>query len=496
MILVNSRQQTKNDMHIKEGQNREELMMMSYDLLVADDNPVRLIDLMCKKFVSDNPWREEWKGSNDKGCKSYPPSSMLALLVYGYFNKVNSSRMLEKETQRNIEVLWLMDGLQPDHWTICTFRRENQSLIKDLLKSFRAFLLDSKYASSNRLVFDGTKLKAYANRNMLTKKSIEKKLENIDKAIEGYLQQLENNDNDDNELEKAREEIKELKEKLAKLEKAKSKTKAAREMLEASGKKQISPNDRDAVLVKGRDGKFAGYNGQAGVESRGHFMMYNDITTEAVDQQQLENCVEGAEEEMGKRIEEVLADKGYGNTTQILNIESQGKECFIPLAITSREKEEAKGLVFTYNKENDTYTCPQNKELVVCQKNFKHNGATYNRYKCHECYGCPIRTKCTKSKTGRTYKRNVNQEQIDKYKEKLETGYAKERVSERKGVVEHPFGTIKWLMGKFNFLLTGKEKVQTEFDLYATAYNIKRLLNCEEMPRLTEKIMKYNWVMA
>ena len=200
-------------MHTKEGQNREELMMMSYDLLVADDNPVRLIDLMCKKFVSDNPWREEWKGSKDKGCKSYAPSSMLALLVYGYFNKVNSSRMLEKETQRNIEVLWLMEGLQPDHWTICTFRRENKALIKDLLKSFRAFLLDSKYASSKRLVFDGTKLKAYANRNMLNKESIEKKLENIDKAIEGYLQQLENNDNDDNELEKAREEIKELKEK-------------------------------------------------------------------------------------------------------------------------------------------------------------------------------------------------------------------------------------------------------------------------------------------
>lgn len=483
-------------MHLKEGQNRDELMMVSYDLLVTDDNPVRLIDLMCKKFVSDNPWREEWKGSKDKGCKSYPPSSMLALLVYGYFNKVNSSRMLEKETQRNIEVLWLMEGLQPDHWTICTFRRENKALVKDLLKSFRAFLLDSKYASSKRLVFDGTKLKAYANRNMLNKEGIDKKLENIDKSIEEYLKQLEKNDSGDDALEEAREEIKELKEKLAKLEKAKSKTESAREILEASGKKQISPNDKDAVLVKGRDGKFAGYNGQAGVESKGHFMMHNQVSTEAVDQQQLENSVEGAEEEMDEKIEEVLADKGYGNTTQILNIESQGKECFVPLPITSREKEEGKGLVFNYNKESDTYTCPQGKELSVYQKNFKHYGATYNKYKCHECDGCPIRSKCTKSKTGRVYSRNVNQEQIDKYKEKLETDYAKERIAERKGVVEHPFGTIKWMMGKFNFLLTGKEKVQTEFDLYATAYNIKRLLNCEEMPQLTEKIMKYNWTMA
>lgn len=161
-------------MHIKKGQNREDLVMMSYDLLVSSDNPVRLIDLMCKEFVLGNPWREEWKGSQATGCKSYPPSSMLALLLYGYFNKITSSRMLEKETHRNIEVLWLMEGLQPDHWTICAFRRENNSLIKELLKKFRAFLLDAKYASSKRLVFDGTKLKAYANRNMLTEEGIEK----------------------------------------------------------------------------------------------------------------------------------------------------------------------------------------------------------------------------------------------------------------------------------------------------------------------------------
>lgn len=483
-------------MHIKEGQNREDLVMISYDLLVSADNPVRLIDLMCKKFVSDNPWRAEWKGSENKGCKSYPPSSMLALLVYGYFNKVTSSRMIEKETQRNIEVLWLMEGLQPDHWTICTFRRENKNLIKELLKSFRAFLLDAKYASSQRMVFDGTKLKAYADRNMLKKEGIDKKLENIDKSIEEYLLLLESNDNDDNELSKAREEIQKLKAKLATLENEKSKIKSAKTMLESSGKKQISPNDTDAVLVKGRDGKFAGYNGQAGVESKGHFIMHNEIRTEAVDQQQLENCVEKAEEEINEEIEEVVADKGYGNTTQILNIEDKGKECFVPLVTTSREKEEAKGLVFTYNKQSNTYTCPQGKELIQYQKNFKHNGAIYNRYKCSECDGCPIRGECTKSKTGRTYKRNVNQEKIDLYKEKLETDYAKERIAERKGVVEHPFGTIKWMMGKFNFLLTGKEKVQTEFDLYTTAYNIKRLMNCAPYSKLMGQINQYDWAMA
>lgn len=482
--------------HIKTGENRQELMMLSYDMMVLPDNPVRLIDLMCKKFISDNPWREEWKGSSKKGCKSYPPGALLSLLVYGYFNRINSSRSLEKETQRNIEVLWLMEGLQPDHWTICAFRRENKELVKELLKSFRAFLLDQKYASSRRLVFDGSKLKAYANRNMLTKKGIDKKLENLDKSIAEYLSQLEHNDTHDHELESAREEIEKLKAKVEKMEKQKSKIEAAKEMLESSGQKQISPNDKDAVLVKGRDGKFAGYNGQAGVESKGHFIMHNEIRTEANDQQQLANCVDKAEEEMDETIEETLADKGYGNTTQILDIESKGTQCFVPLVTTSREKEKNKGHVFTYDKPSDTYICPQGNKLILYQKNFKHNGAIYNRYKCYECEGCPIRNKCTQSKTGRTYKRNVRQEEIDKYKQKLETDYSKERIAERKGVVEHPFGTIKWMMGKFNFLLTGKEKVQTEFDLYATAYNLKRLINCDSITDLMDKMMRYNWKMA
>jgi hypothetical protein len=179
-----------------------------------------------------------------------------------------------------------------------------------------------------------------------------------------------------------------------------------------------------------------------------------------------------------------------------LDIESKGTQCFVPLVTSSREKEKSKGLVFIYDKPGNTYICPQGNKLILYQKNFKHNGAIYNRYKCYDCEGCPIRNNCTQSKTGRTYKRNVHQEEIDKYKQKLETSYAQERIAERKGVVEHPFGTIKWMMGKFNFLLTGKEKVQTEFDLYATAYNLKRLLNCGSITELMDKMMKYNWAMA
>jgi DNA repair exonuclease SbcCD ATPase subunit len=389
-----------------------------------------------------------------------------------------------------------MEGLQPDHWTICEFRRDNAELVKDVLKTFRRFLLDEEYASGKKLVFDGSKIKAYASRNMLNSEGIRHKLENLDKSIAEYLSQLDDNDSSEDALETAEQEIKQLKEKVAKLEAQKAKLETVAKTLEGSGKKQISPNDTDAVLVKGRDGKFPGYNAQTGVEAKGHFIMYNEVTTDAVDQQQLASCVENATMETEIIPEEILADKGYGNTTQILEIESNSIQCFIPLATTSREKEEKQDLLFKYDKESDTCICPQGKKLYLFSKKNKHHGAIYNTYKCKECDGCPIRMNCTKSKTGRIYKRNIEQEKIDQYKEKLKTNYAKEKIAERKGIVEHPFGTIKWLMGKFQFLLTGKEKVQTEFNLYTTAYNIKRLINCDSTTELMGKMIRYNWAVA
>ena len=443
-------------MHFKEGHYRGQMMMVSYETMILPDNPVRLIDLLCRKFIADNPFREDWKGKEEKGRKSYPPVSMLGLLVYGYFNGISSSRKLERETCRNIELLWLMEGLQPDHWTICEFRRNNAQLVKDVLKTFRKFLLDQGYASGKKLVFDGSKIKAYASRDMLNSASIRHKLENLDKSIADYLAQLEDNDSSEDALETAHEEIKQLKEKIANLEAQKVKLEAAGKTLEASGKGQISPNDTDAVLVKGRDGKFAGYNAQTGVEEKGHFIMYNEVTTDANDLQMLENDVEKAIQETGITPEEVLADKGFGNMPQILNIENKDIPCYIPLQITHREKEEKQNLVFKYDNETDTCICPQGKKLYLFSKNYKQQGAVYNIYKCTECDECPIRSNCTKSKTGRIYKRNIEQEKIDQYKEKLKTDYAKERIAQRKGIVEHPFGTIKWLMGKFQFLLRGK----------------------------------------
>lgn len=483
-------------MHFKEGQYRGQMMMVSYETMILPDNPVRLIDLLCRKFIADNPSRKEWKGKEGKGRKSYPPLAMLGLLVYGYFNGLSSSRKLERETYRNIELRWLMEGLQPDHWTICEFRRDNGQLIKDMLKIFRRFLLDEDYATGKKLVFDGTKIKAYASRDMLNSDGIRHKLENLDKSIADYLSQLEVNDSADDALETAQEEIRQLKEKIAKLEAQRTKLEILEKALDTSGKKLISPNDTDAVLVKGRDGKFAGYNVQTGVEPQGHFIMSNEATTDPNDLNQLKNCIEMATEETGLVPEEAVADKGYGNMSQILDIEDNGIQCYVPLQSSSRDIEEEGGIVFEYDKSDDTYVCPQGKRLHLLQKNQRYGERICNIYKCRECNGCPIRSSCTNSETGRIYKRDIEQERIDLYKEKLKSQYSKERIAERKGIVEHPFGTIKWLMGKFQFLLIGKEKVQIEYNLYATAYNIKRLMGKSSIFDILCKMERYNWALA
>lgn len=480
-------------MHYKEKQDREQIMMVSYETMIVQDNPVRLIDLLCKKFISDNPLREEWKGSTNKGCKSYPPTAMLSLLVYGYFNGIASSRRLERETHRNLEVIWLLNGFHPDHWTICEFRRNNEKLIKKLLKSFRKFLLDKKYASGTKLVFDGSKIKAYASREMLNSEGISRKLENLDKSIAEYLKQIDDNDSNESELEKAHDKIKKLKKKIEKLKYQRNKLEGLEKQLQASEKNHIAPNDKDAVLVKGRDGMFAGYNAQTGVDAKGHFIMYDQIISESNDLGLIENCVTQAIEETGVIPEELLADKGYSNIMQILNIESNNIQCYIPLQDTYRTRQERQGLVFIYDEIKDIYICPTGKTLKLTSKNQKDSVTNYNLYRCYECEGCPIRDDCTTSKRGRFYKRSVEQNRIDKYKQKLSSDYAKEKIAERKGVVEHPYGTIKWLMGKFNFLLIGKEKAQIELDLYSTAYNLKRLINCCTFMGLTCQIMEHNW---
>jgi len=483
-------------MHYKDHQDRRQIMMLSYDSMVSKDNPVRLLDVMCRYFVESNPDLFSEKGKNKNGRKAYSPVSLLNLLVYGYFNGISTSRKLEKETHRNIEVIWLMEGLQPDHWTISDFRKENGEAIKSFLGTFRRFLKDSSYVSGERIVFDGTKVKAYASKDMLTQSGILKKLDNIEKNLSEYLKTMDQMDSLEDKDEKLKGEIEELQRKIDNKEAEKKRLIAINEKLAQQDLKRIAVNDPEAVLLKGRNGKFAGYNFQIGVEPQNHFIMADYLTTEVNDRKQLEECVKQTVSQTGIMPKEAVADKGYGNFKDILSLQDQGVECFVPLQKTENDRKEEEGLVFTYDESEDRYTCPQGKFLTLIARNIKSADCIYNKYHCRDCAGCPIRSQCTASKHGRAIKRNIEQEKIDAYKKKLKEEWAVEAIKARKKTVEHPFGTIKVLMGKFELVLCGKDKAIIELDLYTLAYNLKRLGNIQDQEVLINQIKSYSWKAA
>jgi transposase len=486
-------------MHYKEPKSRNELLLYpNIDLWVNQDNPVRLIDLVIEKFVKENPTKCSWGGHSDKGCTSYSPSTMLKLLLYCYFNWIPGSRRMENETYRNIEVIWLLGDLKPDHWTICKFRRENKGLIRLVAIEFRKFLMDSGYIEGKTLVFDGSKMKAYAGRDVYSEKKLRSRIENIEQTLEKYLDNVEETDELEDRLEQESYDKDDLKKKIKKLEDEKDKLEGFKKQLKESGKRYLSPTDPDANLMKSRDGKMACYNVQTGVDAKHHMIAMAEVSTDECDINLIKTDFKNITEQLGFTPKEIEADKGYGNVDQIKEIqETTGTTCYIPMQEPPTKKQDREnGIEFIYNTDNDTFTCPNNKTLKLFSRNFKQDDQTYNIYKCHNCIGCPIKNKCTKSRTGRAIKVNVNHEWIDNYREWIGKMENIEKVKQRKTIVEHPFGTIKLMMGKFCFLLRKRHKVQIEVDLYATAYNLKRLINIENMDYLLQKVRKYNWKIA
>jgi transposase len=486
-------------MHYKEPKNRSELLLYpNIDLWVAQDNPVRLIDLVIEKFVKENPTMCSWGGHNDKGCTSYSPSTMLKLLLYCYFNWIPGSRRMENEAHRNIEVIWLLGELKPDHWTICKFRRENRELIKSVAIEFRKFLMKGGYIGGKSIVFDGSKMKAYAGRDLYSEKKIKSRIENIEKTLEKYLDNVEETDELEDRLEQESNDKDDLQKKIKKLEDEKDKLEEFKKQLKESGKRYISPTDPDANLMKCRDGKMPCYNVQTGVDAKHHMIAMAEVTTDECDINLLEYNFSNLIDQLGFTPKEIEADKGYGNINQIKDIlDTSDTTCYIPLQEPPTKKQDREnGIKFIYNAEDDTFTCSNGKVLKINSKNVKQDDQTYNIYKCHDCIRCPIKNKCTKSKTARAVKVNVNHEWIDNYREWIGKMENKEKVKQRKTIVEHPFGTIKIMMGKFCFLLRKKQKVQIEVDLYTTAYNLKRLINIENMDNLLQRVEKYNWKIA
>jgi transposase len=484
-----------------QGADRHQIQLMSsIDDLVGAEHPVRIIDKIVDSIVKSDLQRFEKVKVTEVGRPKYHDSVHIKLYLYGYFNGISSSRKLEVETYRNKEVIWLLGGLTPDHWTISNYRKEKGDDIKYVTKKFREYLRDAGYIKLKTVAIDGTKIKAYTNRDMLTIEKIEDKLKGIDKKIEEYLLKIAETDRYDeviDELENNESESGDKKyiDKIIELQKQVEKLNNQKEILEKENRKYISSSDTDARLMKSRDGKIPGYNVQIAVDQEYKMIADSEVETDETDLQMLPVMIESIKEEMKEVPKEIIADRGYNNPDKIEAIEKKEKgiNIYTSQQITSRDKEE---ISFKYDEEKDEYTCSAGKRLVLTQRNKKKNKSLINVYRGIECQGCLLRSQCTKSKKGRIYNRYLNQKWRDEYKEKMQSKIGKEKTRIRKTIVEHPFGTIKYLMGKIPLKLRGKEKVSTEINLYTTVYNLKRLFNIESFEDLFEKVENYAWKTA
>jgi transposase len=491
-------------MHYIEEENRHQCTMgFSLDELISRENAVRIINAIVEEIYKSNKERFDIKGQSEIGRKAYKPTTLLKLYLYGYINSISSSRKLETETHRNIEMIWLLGNLKPDHKTISDYRKENSDAIRFVTIEFRKFLKSQGYIDGKIVGVDGSKIKANAKRDMLTLERIEKRTEKLEEELENYLSKLNRNDSIDDlndELDNHHGDKDEhLLNKVISLQQQIEKLEREKKFLEEQNRNSCSPTDHEAVLMKTRDGKMPSYNLEAAVDNKNQMIAVAEVVTDSSDINQLEPTLNRLNEQMDIVPEEVPADKGFYNINQLNNIESSGKtKCYVtPIEDKNTKKDKEAGISINYDSEKCEYTCSEGKKLVLIQKNRKdREDRIVDIYQCKECNNCRIKNKCTTSNAGRTISRHKQQQWLDEYKERMKGKRAKLMTRLRKELVEHPFGTIKYWMGKIPILLRGKLKVQTEIDIYATCYNLKRLINIEKIENLILLIRNYNWKVA
>lgn len=450
----------------KNGEVRQQIIISTLEDRIKKDSIVRFID----KFVEILDLVEmgfKYSETKDTGSKPYSPWDMLKLYLYGYFYGIRSSRKLETETKRNIELMWLISELSPDHKTIANFRKDNVDSIKKVFKEFVTICREEGLIDCKVLGLDGTKVKAVnAREKVSTKASIEKEEKYIDERISSFLKAIEEADlTEENQENPDKERIKKaidiLNEKKKEVEKIK-------QIIETTGE-QVAETDEESRLMKTRNGFDACYNVQAVVDGKNKLILDYNVVNETSDINQLEPVIKTIKNEYELENFEVVADKGYRNSEQIKNIQKLGATVYIPPKNTRPGDIE-----FKYNPENNTYTCGEGK-ILFYSYNYTLKGKQTNVYQCKDCKDCPSRDKCTKSKNGRRIKVLDDQKVLDDMDIKVKLN--PEKMKLRGQICEHPFGIIKQEMGARTFLMKGLKKVNAEAGLTFLAFNMKRVIN-------------------
>lgn len=444
---------------------------------IGEDNPVRVIDVFVDNLeLADLGFSGVTPPAT--GRPSYHPAVLLKLYVYGYLNAVQSSRRLEREAGRNVEVMWLTRRLVPDHKTIADFRKDNGSAIRGVCARFVELCRRMGLLAHSSVAIDGSKFKAVNNRDRnFTEGKMKRRMAQIEESVARYLHQLDSADRQERSKANVMR-IHRLYEKIARLQDEMRRLEAIEKQRLAEPDQQISFTDPDArsMATSGRGSGVVGYNVQASVDTKHHLIVAHEVTTSGSDRAQLVPMSELTKKVLGADKLDVVADRGYYASEQIRECAKAGVSVTPPKPQTSNNK--LKGLFvkadFRYIAAEDMYMCPAGEALLFVSHKRETDGLSLRRYATPACSRCKMRKRCTTS-SHRSIARWEHEHVLEDVQQRLDENPQAMRI--RRETVEHPFGTIKARMGATHFLMKRLKNVKTEMALAVLAYNLTRVMN-------------------
>jgi transposase len=482
----------------KVGDNRDQASLLPARIedYVGPDNPVRAIEsFVCALDLAKLGFRHADRGAEEAGQPPYDPADLLKLYLYGYINRVRSSRRLEREACRNLELIWLLKNLKPGYRTIGNFRKENWAALKAANRSFVLLARELELVGGNIVAIDGSFFHGDASKaSIFTRKRLKEQLAKLDKDIEAYRKSL-----DDNDAAEARKPGKnrgngsrgDIGAKVAELMAKRSRAAADLARLEESGETQLSKTDPDArLLVKSGQG-IAGYNVQAVVDDKHKLIVASEVVNDSSDVGQLHAMAKVAKDALEAETLQALADEGYYNSSELKACEDDGIVAYVPVPEVRQPKDGRFGLKeFSYDPAANVYSCPAGELLRPIDGRWQNtSGRTEIRYASRPkaCRTCPLKERCLSPKAlVRTIGRWEHEDVLERYRARMQG--ADELMRRRSALVEHPFGTIKCRAGYRHFLVRGFNKVRGEWSLMALCYNLSRVINILGLERFMERI--------
>jgi transposase len=469
------------------GLERDQLLLLpeAVDDYVGSDNPVRFIDAFVDglDLTAAGFLRVEAKAMGRPG---YAPGDLLKLYIYGYLNRVRSSRRLETECHRNIEVLWLLRTLKPDFKTIADFRRDNRAAFRAVFRQFVLLCRRLDLYGRELLAVDGTRIKAVNNKDRnFTRSSLREFIRRADEWLEDYLKRLDEGDVEDGATGGGAR-TKNLAEKIAALNEKRDRYQAMLAQLDRTGEDQISLTDPDSRAMAAHTKVGVGYNVQVAVDAKNKLIVEQAVTNQVVDMGLLTETSEPAREILGVETIDVVADRGYFKIEDIEACEQAG--CVPHVAKPQRGSSVREGLFrkdeFRYDAGLDAYVCPAGKLLTPIRRGRMRDLERTDYGNPKACRACQLRPRCTND--ARSVFRLENEDVLDRMAERLKARPA--ILDRRREVVEHPFGSIKQWMYQGAFLMRGLANVRAEFSLTALAYNLRRALNILGVEAMTAAV--------